>query len=117
MNTIAALITGSGLLILLLSIPLILRRVPPNALYGVRTRASFHSESDWYRINQLGGRYLAVSSLIIIVTGVVGFFMLPSSQVAYSTAATVVTLLSVLIPCIRLCLMRPEGGEKTRRSR
>ena len=69
---LASLIGGSGLLIFLLAIPLISRRVPANALYGVRTKASFASDSDWYRINTIGGRYLAFSGLIIVLVGLEG---------------------------------------------
>lgn len=75
MHTIAAAISGSGLLIFLLAIPMILRRVPPNRMYGVRTKASFASEDDWYRINAIGGRYLAAAGIVILVVGIVGFFL------------------------------------------
>lgn len=103
---IALMITGSGLLILALSIPLILRRIPPNAVYGIRTRASFASESDWYRINQIGGRYLSIASSLIILSGVIGFFLPASLLDPYSIAAAVVSILAVLVPCIRLSRMK-----------
>ena len=106
-QTIASLITGSGILTLLLSLPLICRRIPPNALYGIRTRAAFSSESDWYRINAIGGRYLAFASLIIISAGVVGFFLPVSLLGTYGITAAFVTLVSALLPCLRLCFMRP----------
>src|SRR4030095_15419198 len=67
---LASLTVGCGVLICALAIPLVLRRVPPNGIYGIRTKASFASESDWYRINSIGGRYLAVSGLIISMVGV-----------------------------------------------
>ena len=93
-QSLATLIAGSGLLIFLLAIPLILRRVPPNALYGVRTKASFSSDSDWYRINAVGGRYLAVSGLVILAVGIVGFFLPVSFRDPYSIGAGVVTTCS-----------------------
>jgi len=105
---LASLTSGSGLLIFILAVPLICRRVPPNSLYGVRTRASFASESDWYRINAIGGRYLAVSGLVILFVGAVGFFLPDSMHDPYSITAAVVTLLVVIIPCIRLCLLKPS---------
>ena len=107
-QTIALLITSSGLLIFGLSIPLIRRRVPPNALYGIRTRAAFASESDWYRINEIGGRYLAVSGVLITAIGAAGFFLPESVFNTYSTAAAIATMLAVLIPCIRLCRMKAQ---------
>jgi uncharacterized membrane protein len=110
MNSIqsfAALISGSGLLISVLAIPLVLRRVPPNSFYGIRTKASFASDSDWYRINVIGGRYLALSGLVILVIGIVGFFLPVSFRDPYSISATVAALLAVIIPCIRLGLLKP----------
>ena len=107
-QTIALLITSSGLLIFGLSIPLIRHRVPPNAIYGIRTRAAFASESDWYRINEIGGRYLAVSGVLITAIGAAGFFLPESVFNTYSTAAAIATMLAVLIPCIRLCRMKAQ---------
>ncbi|MES2920468.1 MAG: SdpI family protein [Verrucomicrobiota bacterium] len=107
-QSLAALIAGSGLLISLLAIPLILRCIPPNALYGVRTKASFASDSDWYRINAIGGRYLALSGIVILGVGIIGFFLPIPFFDTYSISATAATLLSVIIPCIRLCFLKPS---------
>jgi uncharacterized membrane protein len=107
MQSVAALIAGSGLLIALLAIPLILRRVPPNSLYGVRTKASFASDSDWYRINAIGGRYLTLAGIFILVVGIIGFFSAGLRRDSYSISATVAALLAVIIPCIRLGLLKP----------
>lgn len=108
-QSLAAVIAGSGLLIFLLAIPLIRRRVPPNAFYGVRTKAAFTSESDWYRINAIGGRYLAMSGLVIFAAGIAGLFVPVSTRDSYFIGAAFVTLLSVIIPCIRLCSLKPSA--------
>ena len=114
---IAALIASSGLLITLLAIPLILGRVPPNCLSGVRTKASFASDSDWYRINAIGGRYLTLSGMVILIVGIVGFVLPVSCLDSYSISATVAALLAVIIPCIRLCLFkRPANPDNKGRN-
>ena len=117
MNSIQILasLTGTtGIVIFGLAIPLILRRVPPNGIYGVRTRASFASESDWYRINCIGGRYLALSGLLILIVGAVGFLLPLSMFGAYSITAAIITLFAVFVPCIRLCILKPsESDDKT----
>ena len=41
---------GTGLLIAGLGIPLWLRRIPPNHLYGFRSRATLSDETVWYEI-------------------------------------------------------------------
>ena len=108
-QTIASLTAATGLLIFALAIPLIRRRVPPNGIYGIRTRAAFASESDWYRINAIGGRYLAISGLIIFVFGAAGFFLPESMFHAYSISAAIVTLLAVFVPCFCLCRQQVSG--------
>ena len=110
-QSLAALISGSGLLVALLAIPLILRRVPPNTLYGVRTKAAFASDVDWYRINAQGGRYLLVSGLLIVITGVVGFFLPASISESYSLWASGVSVAVILIPCIRLSTLKPASPD------
>jgi len=46
----------------LLSVPLILRRVPPNPVYGYRTRATLSDEALWYDANaHFGSRFLLAS--------------------------------------------------------
>lgn len=107
-QTLAAIITGSGLLIFLLAVPLILGRVPPNELYGVRTRASLASETEWYRLNRIGGRFLAGAGGIIVLTGVVGFFLPVSSRDPYSIIATVIVLFVIIVPCLGLCRSKPS---------
>jgi uncharacterized membrane protein len=107
LQILAFLSGGIGMVILGLAIPLILRRVPPNGIYGIRTKASFASESDWYRINSIGGRHLAVAGVLIFIVGVVGFFLPLSMFTAYSISAGVITLLAVILPCVRLCMLKP----------
>gem|GEM_PF-1580606 len=105
MNSIqqlAAIISGSGLLIILLAIPLILKKVPRNSAYGVRTQAAFASDADWYRINTIGGWYLLGAGILILATGIVGWFLPVSLRNVYSLSATGITLAAVLLPCLRL---------------
>ncbi|HMG13635.1 MAG TPA: SdpI family protein [Gemmatimonadaceae bacterium] len=49
---------ASGLLLIAAGIPLWLRRVPPNALYGVRFASTLSDERIWYEINARCGRDL-----------------------------------------------------------
>ena len=106
MSLVAALILSTGLLLSLLSLPLIFRRVPPNLLYGVRTRAAFASDADWYRINAIGGRYLLRSGGVICLLGVVGFFLPSTALAPYGITAAVVTVVALLIPAFRLWTLK-----------
>jgi SdpI/YfhL protein family len=41
------------LMIMLVCIPLVLRLIPRNGMYGIRVREAFASDASWYTINQL----------------------------------------------------------------
>lgn len=49
---------ASGVLLIALGIPLWLRRVPRNALYGVRFASTLSDDRIWYEINARCGREL-----------------------------------------------------------
>jgi hypothetical protein len=60
-----------GVVGVLVSIPLALRKIAPNALYGFRISPAFRSEEDWYDINAFGGRQLIYWSCAIIASGLI----------------------------------------------
>src|SRR6186997_1094904 len=58
---------GSSLLIIALAIPLTRKRVPPNALYGLRVPATFADQSVWYEANARSGRDFLYLGLVLLV--------------------------------------------------
>ncbi len=50
----------------LISIPLILETVPPNGVYGFRTRYTMSSPSIWYPANAFAGWTLLVAGIVSI---------------------------------------------------
>lgn len=65
MNRPVWLIVGTGLLFVLIAIPLMLRKVPRNPLYGLRVPATWRSEWVWYEANAKSGRDLLIFGLIV----------------------------------------------------
>ncbi len=59
-----------GILEMGFSIPLILEKVPPNWLYGFRTRKTRNNEKIWYRANKFAGKTLFLAGLITAGSGV-----------------------------------------------
>ena len=55
---------GCALLFVILAIPLMLRKVPRNVLYGYRTRKTLTDDAIWYDANAHFGRGLFVASII-----------------------------------------------------
>ena len=51
-------------IIAVLSIPLILKVVPPNRLYGFRTRQTLSNRSLWFRVNYFVGWALLVAAAV-----------------------------------------------------
>ena len=51
------------LLVAVLSVPLILQRVPRNAFFGFRTRKTLSSDAVWYPANVFAGQALALASV------------------------------------------------------
>lgn len=54
------------LLILALSIPMILDRVPPNGAYGFRTPKTLESEKVWYPANRAAGWFMLAAAVLSI---------------------------------------------------
>jgi hypothetical protein len=100
MTAVAITILLSGVMIFLLSLPLVYRKVPMNHFYGVRISASFESDQRWYDINAYGGRLMAIGSLPIVAAGVTGLFMPAEWLLPYACAAMAVTLVGLLVPLV-----------------
>src|SRR5262249_33074635 len=63
-----------------LAVPLMLRKVRPNVIYGYRTRATLGNESIWYEANaHFGARFLA-GSVISGTAGLAPSFTHPAEQ-------------------------------------
>ena len=65
------LLAGVGVLLVLIAIPMLLRRVPPNALYGLRVPATYADEWVWYEANALAGRDMVVFGVFLTVLALV----------------------------------------------
>ena len=103
-TTVALIFIASGLLIFVVSLPLVYRKVPMNALYGVRIPRSMESEQRWYDINAYGGRQLARWSWLITATGAVGFFVPQEHLLVYTLAGTAAILIATLVPVVQILI-------------
>jgi uncharacterized membrane protein len=76
--------TISGLVLAGLSVPLILRKIPPNGLYGFRTPATVENPQIWYKVNVYAGRRLLVVGLGSAVGAIILYYTVNSSIDAYA---------------------------------
>jgi hypothetical protein len=84
-----------------LAIPLLRRRVPPNRLYGVRTRATLSDPTVWYEANAQGGRDLLALGLVVLAMAG-GLLLVPGlSEEAYVFSCVGVLVLGTVGLAVR----------------
>ena len=88
-----------GVLLIIISIPLVQKSISMNKIYGIRFKKSFESEENWYKINAYGGKQLIIWSVPLIIFGIVTFFLpLKGSELGIISVAC--APLIVLVPAV-----------------
>jgi uncharacterized membrane protein len=99
------LLISSALLLIVLAIPLRMRRVPPNRFYGVRTRATLADEATWYDVNARSGQDLLVAGVVfllgIFIVDAVGAHWAPELRTLTSAMILIVALVIVTVRATR----------------
>ncbi len=106
--------TVAGLLLFSVAVPLWLRLVPVNSIFGVRLPSTMRSESRWYEVNAVFGRHLFWWALLVTGAGVAGFYQLPRHQDAYAWGALSLVLVAVAGAILSMLVWirhHPEGRE------
>lgn len=73
-TTSALVLIAIAALLILLGVPLIMRAIPRNPVYGVRFPQCFKSDKNWYQINAYGGKWMVIWSLPILILGIFGLW-------------------------------------------
>jgi hypothetical protein len=60
----------SGLLLAILSLPLIMGKIPPNGLYGFRVKKTMENPDIWFKVNTYSGKWLLVVGIMTILAAV-----------------------------------------------
>jgi len=82
-----------GVLLVVVSIPLVQRKIPRNGWYGVRLPLTLRDDQAWYDINAYAGRRMVVLGAVEVICGLV-FSFLRLSLDAYS----ILLLVAFVIP-------------------
>ena len=99
MNFLLYLFIGAGLLQAILAIPMILGKIPPNPIYGMRTAATMSEPKLWYLANRYTGKWLFATG-ILIAAAAIGLYLIPGLSVdtyAYAVLAVVVVGLGLML--------------------
>ncbi len=86
-----------GLLFVVLGIPLVLRKVAPNPVYGFRTAKTFSDSSTWYAANEVCGFDFVVVGAVVATTAVANAFA--GLGVAFNVSVLVSSLLIAVAHC------------------
>ena len=99
MQTLFYIYAGGGLLLALLSLPLIARKIKPNPYYGFRVSATLENPEIWYTANQYFAKRQLAAALIEIASAT-GLYFWPGITVdayALSVLAVFVVTFSIAI--------------------
>ena len=69
MNLHVLLPAGTGIVLILIALPLLFRRIGPNGIYGLRIPATFADEWVWYEANAKSARDMCVLGVVLVVAG------------------------------------------------
>ncbi|MCB8936362.1 MAG: SdpI family protein [Anaerolineae bacterium] len=70
-----------GLLLVALSIPMLLDKVPPNPWYGFRVPSTLSDEKLWYKANRYIARGLLATGIITVVGALALYLLMPGLPV------------------------------------
>ncbi|GAB4484581.1 MAG: hypothetical protein OHK006_09180 [Thermodesulfovibrionales bacterium] len=73
-------IFGCGLVFGAVALPLALRKVPRNIVYGFRTRTTLSDDFIWYEANAHFGRGMLAAALVMWCAGLVLYLLAPSPE-------------------------------------
>ena len=85
----------SGLVLSVLSLPLVLGKIPPNQVYGFRVPATLGSPEIWYAVNRYAGKWLLGAGTAIVLAAVL-FYLVPGMTLdTYAIAVLLVVVVAL----------------------
>jgi hypothetical protein len=92
---------SSGLLLIIVCLPLVKRKIKMNRWYGMRLPKAFVSENNWYNINEYGGRQFIYWSMPVVLSGVI-LLLLPPIGAGAAVFAGLLPAAFLAVPMIKL---------------
>jgi len=84
----------------IISIPLILRKVPRNIVYGFRIRATLEDDFVWYAANAYFGKLFFISSVVSALLIIFLYFSKVVPECYFLNAGIAVLVVPSIIPVI-----------------
>ena len=92
---------GTGLILSILAIPMIMGLIGPNPFYGFRTRKSMSNREVWYEINAYSGWWLLADGLIVALVAAVVYAAFPGfDKDIYSSVMGIVVIVLLAVTMV-----------------
>ena|SRR5689334_20923510 len=95
-----AMFTVTSIILIVAGVPLAMRRVAPNGLYGVRVPATFANERVWYDANAASGRDLIIAGAATLIAALLLPFFKGMSPTRYSLLWTAIMVGALLVVAV-----------------
>ena len=82
-----------GLVLIGISVPLIMRKVPPNSFYGCRTRKTLSNQTIWYEANHITGKDFCIVGAVIFVSSLAMLLLGHNVETNHAVVALLLILL------------------------
>jgi uncharacterized membrane protein len=93
-------ILACDIIFVIIAIPLILRKVPRNVIYGFRTRATLKDDFVWYEANAYFGKLFLISSLVSALLIIFLYFSDIVSMQNFINVSIAVLVVPSMIPVL-----------------
>lgn len=94
-----------------LALPLMLRKVPRNVVYGFRTRTTLSGDSIWYDTNAHFGRGLLVASIVSVVAIAVLYGLGPDPRIVLNLSVAVLVVTSAIATLVTARYLRNRSHQ------
>ena len=90
-----------GIVLAVVSVPLIQRRIGPNNWYGVRIPQTLNNTEVWYDMNEFVARRLFAIGILSIVTAV-GLYLIPHLSIdIYAMGCLIIVMVGFVVTAIQ----------------
>jgi uncharacterized membrane protein len=101
MKSIFEVYLGSGLLLIIISIPLVKNWIKPNPFYGFRVKKTLEDPEIWYLVNAYSGKRLLLAGIFTSLSSLILFIYPGLSLENYSLTCLVLSMTSLTIAIIQ----------------
>ena len=89
-----------GVILILLSLPMLKNKIGPNWFYGFRTRKTFSSTEVWYKANRYAAKEIIATSMVTIILAIISMAMFLRFTMFTTIQATGLFWVIITVPLV-----------------